>query len=336
MDLIVMLERTDFLSWFDYPMMAQVRRVCRAARDAVSQFRWDLGQNISRISGARDQNRRPKAPYGGHAYEYVAHWHRCCPHAVTLTVDRVSLLHGDGAKLAGLRRLELCSEVGEGFLRLLSGRSRPENMFDLDNALAHARSLLELRVECDEISTTIASASAFVALTRLRYLELIGTPHGERRAPARSLDAIFAPLAALETLLLVEFGRNIGPALGGANLAGLRRLELRRCAHVALTDAELLSMTSLQELTLESCPSVKLSPRAFAGRVRLYELTIDSCGHVHLSDAAFVGLVNLRLLQVRRCPARLTRAAVRDLPADCRIRFICCPGVDSAIIDGTA
>jgi hypothetical protein len=322
--LLVLLEQQpDFLAWADYAVAAQLRRTCRAARAAVARFPWDLDQNISRIAGARDPSRRPKAPYGNFAYEYIANWRRCCPRAVRLTVDKTSLLHGDGAALAGLRRLEIRSEVGERVLRLLSGRSGPDLEFDLDGALAHARSLVELRVECGGVATVRASACAFVALAQLKRLELVGELYGDRRAPARSLDALFAPLAALESLTVTDFGRNLGGALGGAPLAGLRCLTLRRCPHVALTDDVLEAMAGLLELALEGCPGAALSPRAFAGRAQLRALTLDSCARVELDDGAFAGLVSLRALRISGCRARLTGAFRRDLPADCSCSIVC-------------
>lgn len=321
--LVALLEQQpDFLAWADYAIAAQLRRTCRAARAAVARYPWDLDQNISRIAGARDPSRRPKAPYGNFAYEYVANWHRCCPRAVRLTVDKASILHGDGAALAGLRRLEIRSEVISGVFRPIPELT-PYVVLDLDGALAHARSLVELRVECGGVASTLASASAFVALARLKRLELVGELHGDRRAPARSLDALFAPLAALESLTVADFGRYLGRALGGARLAGLRCLTLRRCPHVALTDDVLVAMSDLLELALESCPSAVLTPRAFAGRAQLRALAVTDCARVELDDSAFAGLVNLRALCITGCRARLTGAFRRDLPADCSCSIVC-------------
>ena len=65
--LALLAQQPDFLSWIDYAAAAQLRRACRAAREAVARFPWDLGQNISRIAGARDPRKLPKGPYGDHA-----------------------------------------------------------------------------------------------------------------------------------------------------------------------------------------------------------------------------------------------------------------------------
>lgn len=317
--LALLAQQPDFLSWIDYAVAAQLRRACRAARAAVARFPWALDQNISRIAGARDPSKRPKGPYGDHAYEYIKNWHRCCPHAVRLVVDKTSLLLGDGAKLAGLRRLDIRSEASVGVYTFLSNRSRPEFDFNLDGALARARSLRELRVECDGPSSTIASASAFVALEALERLEILGTFCGDRRAPGCSLDTLFEPLVALESLAVADFARNLGPALGGARLAGLLELKLQRCHYVALTDDVLEAMTGLLELVIESCPNAALTPRAFAGRARLRALTVKHCARVKFSDEAFAGLTALRSLRIAGCRARLTGAFTQYLSADCRV-----------------
>ena len=321
--LALLAQQPDFLSWIDYAIAAQLRRSCRAARAAVARFPWDLDQNISRIAGARDPSKLPKGPYGNHAYEFVANWQRCCPRARQLTVDKTSLLHGDGARLAGLRRLDIRSEAGAGALQLLNWSRRIGFDFDLDNALAYARGLRELRVECGG-AKVIASASAFVALEALERLEILGTFCGHPRAPACSLEAIFAPLAALESLTIVDCGRDFGSApggarLGGACLGGLRRLELLRCQFVALTDDVLLAMTGLLELKIESCPNAELTPRAFAGLARLRRLTVKNCRRVEFSDAAFAGLADLRSVCIAGCRTRLTGEFRRHLSAECRV-----------------
>lgn len=213
------------------------------------------------------------------------------------------------AQLKGIRRLQLI--LGQSGMHTQSELLPLEEMTGPDTAvqqaaytdagLAHLTGILELDLSNSSLSVT-SPETRLRSLVQLRVLRLEGcTLDG-------SIDALFAPLVALEELLCSRCTGFVAAAV--APLLALRKLDVSHCTNI--TDADCAHFQHVPELKLSGCQ--QLTDAAFVHLSHVTSLDISHCSQEAVSDLGVAQLTAIRTLAMRGCEQRaLTHAVLATL-----------------------